>query len=300
MRAPPPLRNSRAKHLSICFLRLQNLWSCRKIKRRWHLHKLHRAKGNIDFATANLTLDTRVEDMINIPTAFEPISAREKPLMIASFPSGCSDSPNVRILQKAKLSRLFLSKRKYRLRHYDNNVVWDQYKKNSIMENKDQPFTTEKSHNCAETVNSIKKFASKDADVKVIFHGKNIIKQQNVLYRRNNENKGPEFIEFGPALSIRLNDYESLKDKKRNVTNKTQGDLKSIYTLLLEEPQKQNPSKSESCESSIEEKVKGSQLSSTLRQREYFTKYEPLYMKKKYSDISLNPNINVVSFCGFY
>ncbi|QLQ81410.1 hypothetical protein HG537_0F01710 [Torulaspora globosa] len=200
MRAPPPPRRSRSRFVALCVVRLRQLISGHRLKKRWHLHKLHefQRKGIICLSPGS---GIRAEDMINVPSALQPRKMRQKPLLIAAFPKGCSRSPRVRVLQRNRLSRLMISKRKYKLKPFEVKGL----------HNPEEDGTA--THRCAQTVGSIKKLAARDADVRVIFHEANVIKCSNLIVPSEADQCSPELFEFAPNRSIRIHDYPSLRRK---------------------------------------------------------------------------------------
>ncbi|QLL30986.1 hypothetical protein HG536_0A08010 [Torulaspora globosa] len=200
MRAPPPPRRSRSRFLALCVVRLRQLISGHRLKKRWHLHKLHefQRKGLICLSPES---GIRAEDMINIPSALQPKKTRQKPLLIAAFPKGCSRSPRVRVLQRNRLSRLMISKRKYKLKPFEVKGRHDREEDGAV------------THRCAQTVGSIKKLTASNADVRVIFHDTNVIKCSNLIVPAEADQCSPELFEFAPNQSIRIHDYPSLRRK---------------------------------------------------------------------------------------
>lgn len=216
MRAPPQPRRSRSRFVALCVVRLRQLISGHRLKKRWHLHKLHefQRKGLICLSPGS---GIRAEDMINIPSALQPRKIRQKPLLIAAFPKGCSRSPRVRVLQRNRLSRLMISKRKYKLKPFEVKGL----------HNPEEDTVT---HRCAQTVGSIKKLAATDADVRVIFHESNVIKCSNLIVASEADQCSPELFEFAPNRSIRIHDYPSLRrkptpDQNLETVAKSVGDL---------------------------------------------------------------------------
>lgn len=201
MRAPPPPRRSRSRFVVLCVVRLRQLISGHKLKKRWHLHKLHKFQRH-DLVCVSPGSGIRAEDMMNIPSSLRPRNARHRPLLIAAFPKGCSRSPRVRILQRNRLSKLMISKRKYKLKRFDfKNLSNTDDRKNTV------------THRCAQTVGSIKKVTAGNADVRVIFHETNVIKCSNIGVGSEGGLHSPELFEFAPNQSIRIRDYPSLRRK---------------------------------------------------------------------------------------
>lgn len=150
---------------------------------------------------------------MNIPTALQPRKSRKKPLLIAAFPKGCSRSPRVRVLQRNRLSKLMISKRKYKLKSLE---VHDTSKVNIQMV---------ETHRCANKVGSIKKMTSKNADVKVIYHETNVIKCSNLRLSSAIDSRSPEIFEFAPNKSIRIKDYPSLRNTRPSVLREAQSNI---------------------------------------------------------------------------
>lgn len=197
MRAPPPPRRSKSRFLAHCVVQLRQLISCYRLRKRWHLHKLHKIHRTGGAAVSPIS-GIHAEDMMNMPTALQPRNSRKKPLLIAEFPKGCSRSPRVRVLQRNRLSKLMISKRKYKLKSFDV----DGARKLTVQE--------AVTHQCANTVGSIKKMTSRNADVRVIYHETNVIKCSKLDFSTINS-QSPELFEFAPNRSIRIKDYPSLK-----------------------------------------------------------------------------------------
>lgn len=198
MRAPPPPRRSKSRLAAYCVVRLRQLLSCYRLRKRWHLHKLHKIHRRGDVAVSPIS-GIRAEDMMNLPSSLHLKENRKKPLLIAQFPKGCSKSPRVRVLQRNRLSKLMISKRKYKLKSFDVDAA----RRLRVRE--------DGTHPCANTVGSIKKMASKNADVRVIYHEANVIKCSNILYPSRADLQSPELFEFAPNRSIRIKDYPSLR-----------------------------------------------------------------------------------------
>ncbi|EDO17133.1 hypothetical protein Kpol_1072p3 [Vanderwaltozyma polyspora DSM 70294] len=221
MRAPPPLRNSKSKALSIAIIKVRQLYSCTRLKRRWHVYKLHKLKKGIaDNNLINSGQDIspvsspHAENMINIPSGLDSKANFKKPLLIASFPEGCSNSPKMHVLRRNSLSRLLLSRRRYKLKHYYNETMVKGTTGDEPIRMVQNNCNHLNEFQCASNVASIRKIASEDADIKVVFHGRNIIKQLNIPIKEKRTEKSPEFLEFGPSLSLRIKDFPSLLKKE--------------------------------------------------------------------------------------
>ncbi|GAV53971.1 hypothetical protein ZYGR_0AK04730 [Zygosaccharomyces rouxii] len=199
MRAPPPPRKSRSRYLTTCCLRLKQVFTGSKLKKRWHLHKLHKFRRKGQLAVSPVS-GIHVEDMLNLPTGLQNRSAKGKPLLIAAFSKGCTKSPQLRLLQRNKFYGLPMTKRKYKLKTFDATVT----------EKKATATPTQRTHLCAPRVGSIKKVTSKDADLKIIFHNNNVIKSINLEKESHATLNSPQLLEFAPQQSIRIKDYPSL------------------------------------------------------------------------------------------
>lgn len=222
MRAPPPPRRSRSRFAALCVVRLRQFLSGHRLKKRWHLHKLHKfeRKGLICLSPES---GLRAEDMMNIPSALQPKKVRQRPLLIAAFPKGCSRSPRVRVLQRNRLSRLMISKRKYKLKYFDVKGLHKADKSDSV------------THRCAQTIGSIKKATSNNADVRVIFHETNVIKCSNLVVSSETGQRSPELFEFAPNQSIRIHDYPSLRKQSILQDHNRQAEVvrKSVAELTM-------------------------------------------------------------------
>ncbi|GMC33393.1 unnamed protein product [Saccharomyces cerevisiae] len=167
--------------------------------------------------------------MINEPSGLCPGSSKKKPLQIARFPKGCQESPRVYVLQRNNLSRLKLSKRKYALRFYHNELFGNNLKR------KDGSIHKVEHQQCAETVRKIKKVTANHADVKIIFHDKNTIRSDklggssnkmqtrpSVLEEDVEEEVSSVYIRFCDDHSLRVKDYHSLhRHSKKSSKEKT-------------------------------------------------------------------------------
>lgn len=218
MRAPPPPRKSRSRFVTVLILRIRQLCTGYKFKKRWHLHKLHKLQRRGNFVASPIS-GIRADDMLNIPTGMQNKSCKQKPLLIAAFPKGCSRSPRVRILQRNRLSKVLISKRKYNLKYFDAHAFGETANSGIIKEG-------HATHRCAQTVGSIKKVTSKNADVKVIFHDKNVIKSLNLPAASQYNFESPEMLEFAPQQSIRIKDYSTLSRRSFALENSDHRDSK--------------------------------------------------------------------------
>lgn len=270
MRAPPPIRKNKRNWIPLTFIKIKNKLSMRKCKRRWQLHKLHRTqyrkckddkynkyckkgrlKGQITTATdvltdSNLNAESghsnvkknihnnydlltgvRVEDTFNLETQYLPGSQVDKPLLVASFRRGCAHSPNVTILQRNKLSRLKLSKRQYSLKSYNlkNSMRVNQI---SIADGKD--------FQCSQTVRVIKKLTKENADIKVIFHNDNVVKNNFVQVEPGDNNLIPDVQDQATTeenLILGSNRVEEIADSKSTTTKMKPQKMKRLFKTLL-------------------------------------------------------------------
>lgn len=218
MRAPPPPRRSKSRYLTTCCLRLKQVCTGSGLKKRWHLHKLHKFNRRGHLAVSPIS-GVHVEDMVNLPTGLQPKSYKEKPLLIAAFSKGCTKSPQLRLLQRNKFYGLPMTKRKYKLKTFDATVNEKEVVPRPV---------TQRTHACASRVGSVKKATSKDADIRVIFHNSNIIKSINLKELQSSHS--PELLEFAPQQSIRIKDYPSLAKRPLGLQeiseNDSTGDMK--------------------------------------------------------------------------
>lgn len=210
MRAPPRPRRSKSNVLPLLYARLKDKCHFNHIKRRWNLHKLHKLQfKEINNNTLTPLTGARVEDMFNVPTNILPSSAKHKPLLIASFPEGCSKSPKIEVLQRSKWARLFLTRKKYKLKYMDNHFVKEYIKT--------QPSVPE--YDCLLNVNTIKRVTKKNADVRVIYHNKNTIKLINIGQNKNNKFS---FIDFDNCNSLRISDFTFSKRQTNSSQSKAE------------------------------------------------------------------------------
>ncbi|KAL3232680.1 Outer spore wall protein 1 [Nakaseomyces bracarensis] len=229
MRAPPPPRKSKSRYLAPYFIDLKKTFKIHRIKKFWHRKELFKKQfqnlQQIYQQTYNSTMDIypfpndvnvgqpanftqispisgiRVEDMCCLSSARNTKSATKKPLLIASFPRGCDRSPRIRVLKKNMWSWLPFCKRKYKLAFYNSEIFDPQLHTKS---------TEICSHNCANTIQLVKKYAQKEANIKIIYHNPNIISKK-MLARDKDLVKTPEFLEFENGYSIRISDFKSLR-----------------------------------------------------------------------------------------
>lgn len=204
MRAPPPPRKSNSNILLLYLLHVRHIFTGQKIKRRWRLHRLKRnAHRSLYRKRENLSpiSGLRVEDMFNLPTDLQPYSSKNKPLLIATFGKGCDRSPKLEYLKKNKFPRRTLTRRKYRLKYLNGNKIKYTCKNMSFNSKCDDSLT------CAKTVRSIKYVTGDNADVRLIFHNKNIIKRLNI---RNENRETPGVLEFDANNSVNLHGFKTL------------------------------------------------------------------------------------------
>ncbi|AQZ13236.1 OSW1 (YOR255W) [Zygosaccharomyces parabailii] len=200
MRAPPPPRKSKSHCLTRFCLRIRQVCTGYGLKKRWHLHKLHKVRRKGEMIVSPLS-GLHAEDMINLPTGLQKESAKRKPLLIAVFSRGCAKSPQLRLLQRNKLYGLPLTQRKYKLKEFEATVTEKGVKNQSNIQ---------MTLPCASRVGSIKKATSKNADVRVIFHNQNVIKTTNLCTDLETALQSPQFLEFTSRQSIKIGDYPSL------------------------------------------------------------------------------------------
>ncbi|SMN22110.1 similar to Saccharomyces cerevisiae YOR255W OSW1 Protein involved in sporulation [Maudiozyma saulgeensis] len=212
MRAPPPPRVSKSNFWILAATYIKNIFNCHRLKKRWNLHQL---KKKTKQAPYNISQDIspisgiRVEDMMNIPTHLLPSSSKSKPLLIATFPRGCSRSPHLKLLEKNSFTTRTITRKKYKTEYLNNSRVKYTSNKVKILSKHDP------SLKCIKTVRSIKGTTKKYADIKLIFHDKNVIKVSNI---KNTNTVTPTVLEFDGANVIVLKNYKNL----RNSTVKNQ------------------------------------------------------------------------------
>ncbi|CCD27312.1 Osw1p NDAI_0K01210 [Naumovozyma dairenensis CBS 421] len=223
MRAPPPPRRSKWSFIINIKLKLKRFYTCHKLRKRWDIHQIKRTQYR-KFMNDSPISAVRVEDMLNLPSGLIPRSIRKKPLVIASFPRGCKNPPRINVLQRNEKSRIFLSRRKYKLKNLDthmNDKMFESLRGNN------EPYS------CAQTVRSIKKMTRSHADVKTIFHHKNIIKCTSLF---TDDLQTPQIMKFDNERSIRLTEYGLLTRKKNillNDTSEGQNDNKRLKKKQL-------------------------------------------------------------------
>lgn len=206
MRAPPPPRRSKSRYIRKSLHRIYKFLTLQSLRRRWKLHKLHKVsrKNNLPHKQKKISdhvvTPLLIEDILGYQGELESPAKNNKPLLIASFPKGCAASPRVRILQRSRLSRIYISKRKYKLKNFNPGLLKAGKRDGSIK------------NSCAQRVHFIRKHVSKHADIKVNYHRKNIIKSTRIPVNVNDK-RAPQLLEFSQAKSIRLNEYPSLSVK---------------------------------------------------------------------------------------
>lgn len=205
MRAVPVPRKSKVRFVRRKAGQVYQIVSLRRIKRKYNLHRLHkihrrntRTKRQKGAQPSSSTTPLISDDFLGLSSGLESPAAKNKPLLIASFPHGCDRSPRVRVLQKNLLSRFWISKRKYRLRNYNAGLV------HSRLQEQNPEYV-----DCFQSCRTIRKQASKYADVKINFERRNVFKTVCIPVNHL-ENRRPQFLEFDPDHSIRLEDYPSL------------------------------------------------------------------------------------------
>lgn len=246
MRAPPPPRKSKSRYLAPYFVDMKKLLRFHRIKKFWHRRELfkkqfqnlqqiyHRTYTSTvdvypipnsinisppeDFTQITPISGVRIEDMCCLSSSRNTRSATKKPLLIASFPRGCDRSPRIRVLKKNMWSWLPFSKRKYKLAFFNNEIFDPQLHTQSV---------EICSHNkCANTIRMVKKYAQKEANIKIIYHNQNIIDQKFLAKEKEMVNT-PEILDLGNGQSLRISDFKSLRRKQPNRINRDQN-LNSI------------------------------------------------------------------------
>ncbi|CCF56605.1 hypothetical protein KAFR_0B03090 [Kazachstania africana CBS 2517] len=222
MRVPPPPRRSRANIIPIYGIKIRSLLCCHRLKRRWHLHKLRkklRLNSNNKFGPIS---GPRAEDMMDLQTGYLSRSIRKKPLLIASFPRGCDNSPEIKVLQRSNFAKQFITKRKYYLKQYENKL----FKTTADKVGQTNTFQ------CAQTVRTIKTVTSKNADVRTIFHNQNVLKRVNIEPSLQIDDY--KFIIFDSKNSFRLtknkSNIQNLKDSI-SLTNVKVDEIKPLASL---------------------------------------------------------------------
>lgn len=140
--------------------------------------------------------------MMNIPTHLLPSSSKSKPLLIATFPRGCSHSPHLKLLEKNNFTTRTITGRKYKTEYLNNSRIKCTSNKVKILSKHDP------SLKCVKTVRSIRGTTKKYADVRLIFHDKNVIKVSNIT---NTKNITPTVLEFDGTNVIELKNYENFR-----------------------------------------------------------------------------------------
>ena len=190
---------------------------------------------------ATPTSGVRIEDMFNVPTALLPKSSRCKPLLLVSFPQGCDRSPVLKYLKKTSFARRVITRKKFRLKHFNLGVIGRRLRnrhleKRAVVENTScvtgitkensndnmkagalhttfgepdmrQPLDTYRQDKleCVKTVRILKNHIAGDADIRVIFHDRNVIKMTNL------EGNGESSTEKSKARKlVRMEEYRNL------------------------------------------------------------------------------------------
>lgn len=242
MKALPIPRRSKTRYIKTYMIRISNHLHCYRCRKRWSLHKLHcmNRKNQYSLNKKRVINSPRssimIEDMINLNSSLRPHSNSRKPLLITTFPNGCSASPRIHILEKTRFGRFLISKRKYKLKffHYERFVQNDM--KNHHAQNKENmvgssnqrdvneidnlnkndvvtlndgmnfetvKITKKDDYNCAHIVHLIKNEVRKNADFKVVFNDRNTIETRNL-------SSNVESIRFGKHV-LDLTQFESLR-----------------------------------------------------------------------------------------
>lgn len=220
MRAPPPHRKSKSLRVPIFFINLKRKLKCNDWKRRKRvhlLHRLHRQKYNNRFFTPPGS-GLRVEDSFTLRTEYLHPDVVDKPLVIATFSRDCQELPTINILERSKLSRLRLMKRKFKLKLFNYNLskLPEQKGENKEHINSINCNNINNNFRCVSTVRSIKNLVEKDADVRVIFHNKNTIRSFPLKY---NNTGNYEHIKFTKDGSLRIDSFASLKGHADGMVN---------------------------------------------------------------------------------
>lgn len=231
MRAPPPHRKSKSVKFPIFFINIKKKLKCNDWKRRKRihlLHRLHRKKYDNKFYTP-LSSGLRVEDSFTLRTEYLQPDVIDKPLVIATFSNDCQELPTINILERSKLSRLRLMKRKFKLKLFNYNISKlpeikgeDQNNIININNNNNNDNINININNntnnfrCVNTVKSIKKLVEKDADIRVIFHNKNTIRSFPLKYSNTGKY---EHIKFTKDGSLRIDSFASLAGHQDGTVN---------------------------------------------------------------------------------
>ncbi|CUS20372.1 LAQU0S01e05138g1_1 [Lachancea quebecensis] len=205
MRAPPAPRKSRARFVRRKAGQAYQVLSLRRLKRKYNLHRLHKIhrsnirggnpRGLPPYKCETLSLS---DELLHITSNSVSPAAKHKPLLIASFPNGCSRSPRVKILQKNMLSRFWISKRRFKLRRFNPGL------ERALIDEEDT-LGDDYFRSCR----LIRKQTSKFADVKFDFEKKNVFKTV-CMSIDHLEDRNPQFLEFNAGQSIRLEEFPSL------------------------------------------------------------------------------------------
>ena len=224
MRAPPPHRKSLSLKIPLFIIKLKKKIQCNNWKQKKRIRKLHRIyKSRRDSNLEIPGYDIRVEDSYSIKTEYLPSNVVAKPLLIATFRRDCKDIPQINILERSKMSQLHLLKRKFKLKLFNYNLI-------KISNNSE---TTDEQFRCVSTIRSIKNLVDKDADVRPIFHNKNILrsfplKTSNYNYNSDNlfERQG---IRFCNNCVVNIDSFPYLRNKKvQNVIKEEQLNIQTF------------------------------------------------------------------------
>ena len=218
MRVPPPHRKSLTLQIPLFLIKLKRKIQCNNWKKRKRIHKLHRIhRRRISNNLEIPEFDLRVEDSYSMKTEYLSTNITDKPLLIATFDNDCTKFPQINILERSKLSRLHLKKRKFKLKILDYNPINISNK----LDNANQQFR------CVSTIRSIKNLVDDDADVRPIFHNKNIIRCSQLKGLRNDESdtsnnlSQKKYIKFVNNGIVDINSLPSLRTTEDlNVTTK--------------------------------------------------------------------------------
>ncbi|CCK72268.1 Osw1p KNAG_0J01870 [Huiozyma naganishii CBS 8797] len=216
MRVPPKPRASRLPRFLI---RVKNAVCFKRLKLRRKNKRLNKLQYKQSMQAAITNSGLRVEDTFNIPTNFLPRSARNKPLLIANFKRGCDRSPEVKILQKTRLRRLFMSKRRIKMKYFN----YHDCKRNNEINNVAEQTVHNNTMQCATNVHTIKTLTRKNADVRVIYYSDNVVKRFSPEKKMETVNGevSPEYIEFTGTKSVKIAKYPSLRRKGNHTTTLT-------------------------------------------------------------------------------
>lgn len=197
MRAPPPPRISKSNRWLLTVTYIKNLFHCHRLRRKWNLHQLKKKSKKSPYTNNAISpiSGIRVEDMMNLPTNLLPHSSKSKPLLIATFPRGCSRSPHLKYLEKNSFTTRTLTKRKYKTEYLNNSRIKVGVDRVNVGTQYDP------SLKCVKTVRSIRENTKKYADVRLIFHDINTIR---ISQLKNNTDQPPTEIQFDGKNSITL------------------------------------------------------------------------------------------------